>query len=238
MSEAIISAKNLHFKTDYFNSQNSSPFTFDIKAGEVGVIFNGKIASQIGRMIFGKGELLSGELNYHNSIEYSKENLFWRRNIGFGFREKGVLATQTVYGNVNLPVKYYYQSEELTKQALNDININESYWDLRPHLVSWQVRKKILIARAAVLNPKFIFLDDPVALLDIKAKGEFHHWLEIQKEKGSAILIGIDEIYSGLIWADWTLDNNNNQTYDFKNNFSVNYNQIAELLKEEFNQGT
>jgi ABC-type sugar transport system ATPase subunit len=237
MSKTIIEAKDLVFKTNYYNSTEDKPFNFSLDTGEIGVIFNGKIASQLGRLVFGKGEVLSGELNYHKDIEYSKDHDSWKQNIGFCFREKGIFAAQTVYQNVNLPVKYYYQNEDLTSKALLEIEVAQNFWNLRPHLISWPIRKKILLARAAVLNPKFIFLDDPMALLDLAAKKDFHYWIMKQKEKGTAILMGIDEVYSGLIWADWILDKNNKSNYELDNIFSENQYKISALLKEEFLKG-
>jgi ABC-type sugar transport system ATPase subunit len=237
MSETVIEANELVFKTNYYNSSEDKPFNFKVNKGEVGVIFNGKIASQLGRLILGKGDVISGELNYHPDIEYSTEHEYWKQNVGFCFREKGVFAAQTVYQNVNLPVKYYYQDEGLTAKALLEIEVAQRFWDLRPHLISWPVRKKILIARSAVLNPKFIFLDEPMALLDLSAKQDFYYWVMKQKEKGTAILMGIDEVYTGLIWADWILNKDNESSYKFDEMFSENQYKISSLLKEEFLKG-
>jgi len=234
MSHNIIETKNLVFKTKHYDSTEEAPFNLTLGEAEVGVIVNKKLARQIGRHIFGRGSLISGELNYAQSIQYSKKNNEWKENIGFCFREEGIFAAQTVYQNVNLPVKFYNKDESLTIQALLDIGIPQEVWELRPHLTSLEIRKKILIARSAVLNPKFIFMDDPMALLDLESKKAFHKWIKKQKAKGTAILIGTDEIHTALIYADWILGDDHNNNYEFKELYSDNQYQIAKLLKEEF----
>ncbi len=237
MKKNILITKNLSFETEYMKSDLDKPFNFTLKESEVGVIPNGKLASQLGRFIFGKGIKNSGELIFDECIEYTGNHRLWMQNIGYCFREKGILATQSVFQNVNLPVKYYYKNEDLTAKALNDIGIDEKYWDLRPHLVSWQIRKKILIARSAVLEPKLLFLDDPIAFLDNNGKTDFDRWLKIQKTNKTAILMGLDDPYSSIIWADWVLDSKNEQNYNVQENYTEKQFKIANLLKEEFVEG-
>jgi len=205
MKELILKAKDLAGRTSSSNLGFDVPFNFELYSGEVGIIFSENQSSEMGRLLFGQGKIHKGSLEYHQDIEYREGTTNWKKNIGFSFRDKGLISNLSIFENVNLPTSYYNYDKSNTIEALEDVEIDKSLWNKRPHEVNQSILKLTLLARSIVLKPKFLFLDDPSALLSPRGRKEFYHWLKKQREKGTAILISTNEIYHASIWGDWYL---------------------------------
>lgn len=193
-----------------------NPFNFSLEAGQVGVVFGGKETSSLFRLVMGTGTIESGEICVEGNLKRDRNSRDsdlseWRQRIGFGFREKGLLSNLTLLDNVDLPAKYHdsyktgMERGSIAKNALIEAGIEESLWNLRPDRISWEVRKRVLLARSVVLNPKVIILDDPSALLASPTLPNLMAWIDKQKAKGRGILIGTNDYPFGLAVADWVL---------------------------------
>ncbi len=203
MKERLLKVNNISGDLGHISLGIRQPFNFELYSGEIGICFQASSSSSLGRLLFGQGQITNGSIEYHQNIQYSLENNNWKKNIGFGFREKGLISNLTLFNNLCLPVNYYDQNQSLVEKALKEASVPTEIWDKRPHEVSSSHRKMTLLARSVVLNPKFIFLDDPGANLSPTAQKELFFWLQIQKEKGMGILIATDEIYRASTWGDW-----------------------------------
>jgi ABC-type transporter Mla maintaining outer membrane lipid asymmetry ATPase subunit MlaF len=190
--------------------------SFSLQPGEIGVILGGKEMSSLFRLILGLGELSSGQilLNGRVAIEPNVSAASiqaLRQEIGFGFRDRGLLSNLSVLDNVDLPAKYHgrYQPGEAPGshggRALTDLGVDPSLWHLRPSNVTWEVRKLVLLARATVLKPRVLVLDDPSALFASTGLPDLMAWLNRQKASGTAILLGTNDYAFGLAVADWVL---------------------------------
>lgn len=197
---------------------DTHPLNFCLRAGECGVIFGGKETSSLFRLIMGNGLIDSGAMLLENhyirdaAAGIAGNDLSqWRQRIGFGFREKGLLSNLSLIDNVDLPAKYHdrygpgMQPGEIARRALREADVDEAQWSWRPDRITWEVRKRVLLARSTVLDPKVLILDDPSALLASPMMPELMGWIAKQKERGRGVLIGTNDYPFGLAVADWVL---------------------------------
>ncbi|MGO9721600.1 MAG: ABC transporter ATP-binding protein [Methylocella sp.] len=81
------------------------------------------------------------------------------------------------------------RKREIVAQALTDTGLDPEAMDRYPHEFSGGQRQRIAIARAIVLEPKFIVLDEPTSALDMSVQAQIVDLLrDLQKRRGLAYL--------------------------------------------------
>ena len=109
------------------------------------------------------GDILFNKLNFHDKKEIRKE-------IGMLFQGSALFDSLTVEQNVRFPLDMFTNQEpgektERVNFCLNRVNIKNSNL-LYPAELSGGMRKRVAIARAISLNPKYLFCDEPNSGLD------------------------------------------------------------------------
>lgn len=95
--------------------------------------------------------------------------------------EEGLLIQQ--------PGLSYDQRRERVGQALKEVGLDETMQDRYPHEFSGGQRQRIAIARAMVLEPKFVMLDEPTSALDMSVQAQIVDLLrELQRRRNLAYL--------------------------------------------------
>jgi oligopeptide/dipeptide ABC transporter ATP-binding protein len=72
---------------------------------------------------------------------------------------------------------------EQVKQTLQQVGLDPGYINRYPHEFSGGQRQRIGLARALILNPKFIVCDEPVSALDVSVQSQVVNLLVDLKEK-------------------------------------------------------
>tara|TARA_Y100000389_G_scaffold200484_1_gene241053 strand:- start:370 stop:1137 length:768 start_codon:yes stop_codon:yes gene_type:complete len=101
-----------------------------------------------------------------------KTRALLRQEIGMVFQGSALFDSMTVEENIMFPMKMFTNSsyEEIRDRAnivinrVNLINANEKL----PSEISGGMKKRVAIARAIVMNPKYLFCDEPNSGLDPK----------------------------------------------------------------------
>ena len=151
---------------------------------DVSVLFDaGKTNLIIGRSGSGKTVLLKSLVGLHDIDEGNiyfddlcytrlgfKERKAVRKDIGMIFQGGALLDSSTVEDNIRLPLDLFTEQsleEKLERvnfclKRVNLPNANKLY----PAELSGGMIKRVAIARAIVLNPKYLFCDEPNSGLD------------------------------------------------------------------------
>ena len=93
-----------------------------------------------------------------------------RRQIGMLFQGSALFDSKTVEQNVMFPLDMftnlkYKEKQNRVREVLNRVNLNEAHKKY-PSEISGGMKKRVGIARAIVLNPKYLFCDEPNSGLD------------------------------------------------------------------------
>lgn len=145
------------------------------KEGVVNMII-GKSGS--GKTVFlkcmiGLIEPTSGEINFEgkNIVNIrNREMKHLRRDMGMMFQGSALFDSRTVLENVMFPLDIFSRKNkrERRKRAefcLERVNLSDAA-NLYPSEISGGMMKRVAIARAIALNPKYLFCDEPNSGLD------------------------------------------------------------------------
>ena len=154
--------------------------------------------------IVGLLEPTSGEILYdgRNFVSMSKrEKVHMRREMGMIFQSAALFDSLSVLENVMFPLDMFstMNLRERTKRAqecLARVNLTDAQ-DKFPGEISGGMQKRVAIARAIVLNPKYLFCDEPNSGLDPKTSLVIDELLSsITKEFGMTTIINTHDMNS------------------------------------------
>ena len=102
-----------------------------------------------------------------------KEVRMLHREVGMLFQGSALFDSMTVQENVLFPLEMFSQMshDEMIERArfcLTRVNMPERAFALMPSEISGGMQKRVAIARAIALNPKYLFCDEPNSGLDPK----------------------------------------------------------------------
>lgn len=102
----------------------------------------------------------------------------WKRSVGYVFQEHSLLAHLDAGGNMRLGLRHRSQPVDPgLVQSVQDVLGISHLLNRRVHELSGGERQRIALARALVMQPRILMLDEPMAALDDRRKQEFLPWL-------------------------------------------------------------
>ena len=115
----------------------------------------------------------SGEVLYdgRNFVAMSKkEKVYMRREMGMIFQSAALFDSLSVLENVMFPLDMfstmnYRERVKRAQECLDRVNLIDAQ-NKYPGEISGGMQKRVAIARAIVLNPKYLFCDEPNSGLD------------------------------------------------------------------------
>ncbi len=145
------------------------------KQGEMNLIIgsSGSGKSVLVKCIVGLYDVDSGSVEF-NGRDFTKMNFMQRKSIraeiGMLFQGSALFNSLSVEENILFPLKMYTKQshEEMMERVnfclkrVNLINVNKRF----PAELSGGMQKRVGIARAIALNPKYLFCDEPNSGLD------------------------------------------------------------------------
>jgi phospholipid/cholesterol/gamma-HCH transport system ATP-binding protein len=122
----------------------------------------------VGLMEIDGGKILYDGQDFTNMPEQERKNI--RRQIGMLFQGSALFDSLTVEQNVMFPLDMFSTSSMKEKRArvmecLERVQLKDAARKF-PAEISGGMKKRVGIARAIVLNPKYLFCDEPNSGLD------------------------------------------------------------------------
>lgn len=182
--------------------------SFEVNQGEiVGLLGpNGAGKTTSFYMIVGLIKPLTGKI-FLDDEEITNLPVYKRAQKGIGYlsQEASVFRQMSVEDNLlsvlemtKLPKDYQYQKVEtlLTEFGLQNIRKSKGYQ------LSGGERRRTEIARALVIDPKFILLDEPFAGVDPIAVEDIQHIVKTLRDKNIGVLITDHNVHETLTITD------------------------------------
>ncbi|MCR4619950.1 MAG: ATP-binding cassette domain-containing protein [Paludibacteraceae bacterium] len=156
----------------------------EVLKGVSAVFEEGKTNLIIGQSGSGKTVLMKSVIGLHRidsgKILYDGRDLpsmrfkqvkSLRREMGMLFQGGALFDFMTVEQNVEFPLTMFSnliktERERRVRECLSRVNLKESCFRLHPSEISGGMQKRVAIARAIVLNPRYLFCDEPNSGLD------------------------------------------------------------------------
>jgi phospholipid/cholesterol/gamma-HCH transport system ATP-binding protein len=169
----MIEVKNIHKGFD--DKTVIDDVSAVMKAGQCNLIIG---ASGSGKTVLMKcmvglfepdsGEVLYGGQSFTRMNNYDRTEI--RKEIGMLFQGSALFDSLTVQENVMFPLNMFTkwsfkQKLERVNEVLNRVNLKDTN-EKFPAELSGGMKKRVGIARAIVLNPKYLFCDEPNSGLD------------------------------------------------------------------------
>ncbi len=148
--------------------------------------------STVLRMIAGLADPTQG------TIQWSEP----RPEIGFVFQEPTLMPWANVFNNVFLPLRLRGRSRELARpaiaEALQLVGLT-GFESAYPRELSGGMKMRVSIARALVLNPKLLLMDEPFAALDEITRFKLNNdLLKIQCDLRNTVVFVTHSVYESV----------------------------------------
>lgn len=179
MSGVVVSAQNLRF--GYGDGEALlRGVSFRLLPGRILIVcgLSGQGKSTLLRLLIGLEKPQAGIIRlFGRDIAALRKEDFHRlkTGIGFVFQNPALLADRTIHENVALPLLYHgigdaEEIESRVDNALEMLLIRE-YRHQFPAALSLGIQKRTAVARAMIMRPQLILMDEPTAGLDRISRG-------------------------------------------------------------------
>ena len=163
-----------------------------------------------------------------------------RRKLGYLFQDAALFDSLTLYENLALPLtrltkKSKLEIDDVVDRVLTDVGLGADGAKY-PSALSGGMKKRAGLARALVLEPKILLVDEPSSGLDRITASEIDQLLmRCKTERGTALIIVTHDVHGARRVADRVavLDKGNLVAFGTVDEVSQSENEVARRLITE-----
>ncbi len=152
---------------------------------------NGAGKSTLIKMMICLLDPTQGEI-YFDGIKLNKDAMSIKKKLGVVSQHINLDKELTVEENMIFAGKLYHMKKEDINQKMNEIFELLSLTDIKKRqarYLSGGVKRKLMIAKALIHDPTYIFLDEPTVGIDVHARKEIWKFLKQYHKKGKTIIL-------------------------------------------------
>jgi phospholipid/cholesterol/gamma-HCH transport system ATP-binding protein len=206
----VIEVKDL--VTHYGDRMILKGVSIDVYEGEILVIMGGSGSgkSTLLRHMMGLETRTSGSIRLlgEDLEELPMSKAFGlRKKIGVAFQGGALISSMTVGENIMLPLAEHTKLDRQTMEIMARLKLEvvelAGFEDLMPAELSGGMLKRAAVARALIMDPRFLFFDEPSAGLDpVVSKQLDELILRLRDAMGMTIAVVTHELDSAFTIAD------------------------------------
>lgn len=194
----------LEFRDVFFRVDQRVIFqdlSFSLRKGESLYILGGSGSGKslllkicAGLLIPEMGKVILGGIDLAEASKELIQEL--RTKIGFVFQNSALISNMALYDNIALPLRYHHKWSEAevrlrVEEKMGLFSVDRSFDRSIPSLLSLEMHKRAALARAFVLNPELLLLDQPTGGLESETARELGKIIRDYQQKTKASLLEV-----------------------------------------------
>lgn len=152
---------------------------------------NGAGKTTLIKMIIGLLDVTEGEILIEGQ-NLTRDTLDIKRKIGVVSQHVNLDKEISVYENMYFSGLLYKLEKKVIKERISEILAFlklDKVKDRECKKLSGGMKRKLMIGRALIHNPDYIFLDEPTVGIDLNSRKEIWDFLKLMKSKGKTIIL-------------------------------------------------
>lgn len=139
-----------------------------------------------------EGEVRMGDVDLASASKETLQEL--RARMGFVFQNSALISNMSLYDNIALPLRYHRHWTEAEVRARVDevmdlFGVDRAFDFSIPARLSLEMHKRAALARAFVLKPELLLMDQPTSGLESEAAQDLARIIRFyQQESGASLL--------------------------------------------------
>lgn len=205
----VVEVRNLY--AGYGGKPVLRDISMSVAAGEVMVIIGGSGSgkSTLLKQLLGLELPMSGScrvLGVDVATARARELLAMRRRIGVAFQSGALFSSMNVGENIMLPLREHTRLGAATMRIMMRLKLDQVAMggteERMPAELSGGMIKRVAVARAIIMDPKLVFLDEPSAGLDPVVSAGLDELILELKTSGMSLIVVTHELESAFRIAD------------------------------------
>jgi len=195
--EIALEVENVFFRIDH--RVIFQDLSFSLRRGEALLILGASGSGKslllkicAGLIIPQEGKVTIAEVDLASAPKETLQNL--RAEVGFVFQNSALISNMAVYDNVALPLRYHKKWSETEVRArveekLALFGVDRTFDRSIPANLSQEMHKRASLARAFILDPGILLLDQPHSGLESESAQKLARIIrDYQKKAGASLL--------------------------------------------------
>jgi len=168
---------------------------------------NGAGKTTMIRMMIGLLDPTEGEILY-DGIPMGKDEIDIKKKLGVVSQHINLDKELTVEENMIFAGKLYHLKKDVIQKKIKELLTLLGLYDVKHRVtknLSGGMKRKLMIAKALIHDPEYIFLDEPTVGIDVHARKEIWKFLREYHRKGKTIILTTHYIEEAEQLCDFVL---------------------------------